>query len=119
MCTYKKYYKCKLRKFFGRLKKVISTPHYNFFLKRLPAESAFPPVDLDILHLLEYKLKQVLCNHELATVFRPKEIALALLKLQLHKSFDSNENTNIMAGNLTRVLKPSPSPIRTLSPSAT
>lgn len=53
---------------------------------KLPAESAFPPVDLDILHLLEYKLKQVLCNHELATVFRPKVIALALLKLQLQKS---------------------------------
>lgn len=54
--------------------------------QKLPAESAFPPVDLDIMHLLEYKLKQVMCNHELATVFRPKVIALALLKLQLQKS---------------------------------
>lgn len=66
-------------------------------INKLPAESAFPPVDLDILHLLEYKLKQVLCNHELATVFRPKVIALGLLKLQLQKSVDSKENANATA----------------------
>lgn len=55
-------------------------------------DSAFPPSALDILHVLEYKLKQILCNHEIATVWRPRIIALALLSIQVEKVFEQEEN---------------------------
>jgi len=54
--------------------------------------SAFPPSALDILHVLEYKLKQILCSHEIATVWRPRIIALALLSIQVDKVFEQEES---------------------------
>lgn len=52
------------------------------------ADSSFPPPDLDFLHSLEYKLKQLLCNHELATVYKPRVLAFALISIQVEKVFN-------------------------------
>lgn len=59
----------------------------------ITTDSAYPPSDLDFLHELEYKLKQLLCNHELATVFRSKVISFALLSIQMEKVLDQDENS--------------------------
>jgi len=58
-------------------------------------DSAFPPTDLDFLHLLEYKLKQLLCTHELAAIFRSRVIAFSLLSLQLDRVFDHEQTENV------------------------
>jgi len=54
-------------------------------------DSAFPPSKLDFLHSLEYKLKQLLCSHELTGYFKSRDIALALLIIQVEKVFNQNE----------------------------
>lgn len=61
--------------------------------KAITVDSAYPPSDLDFLHQLEFKLKQILCNHELATVFRPKVIAFALFSIQMDKVLQQDENS--------------------------
>lgn len=64
----------------------------NQFKPAIGTDCAYPPTDLDFLHLLEYKLKQLLCNHELVTIFRPRVIAFSLLSVQLEKEQNFNEN---------------------------
>lgn len=54
-------------------------------------DTAFPPSKLDFLHSLEYKLKQLLCSHELTGYFKSRDIALALLTIQVEKVFNQNE----------------------------
>lgn len=71
----------------------------------LSTDSAYPPSDLDFLHSLEYKLKQVLCNHELTTVFRPKVIALALLSNEIQKQFNNPSEDNNLLSVINEVLQ--------------
>lgn len=56
-------------------------------------DTAFPPSKLDFLHSLDYKLKQLLCSHELTGYFKSRVIALALLSIQVEKVFNQNEES--------------------------
>lgn len=70
----------------------------------MSGDSAFPPTDLDFLHSLEYKLKQLLCTHELATVFRSRVIAFALLSVQMGKVFDQDESENVPSKSIKNMM---------------
>lgn len=67
-------------------------------------DSAFPPTDLDFLHSLEYKLKQLLCTHELATLFRSRVIAFSLLSLQIERVFDQEQTENVPSKSIKKML---------------
>jgi hypothetical protein len=70
----------------------------------MDSDSAFPPTDLDFLHSLEYKLKQLLCTHELATLFRSRVIAFALLSVQVEKVFDQDDNENVPSKSIKTMI---------------
>jgi len=67
-------------------------------------DSAFPPTDLDFLHLLEYKLKQLLCTHELATLFKSRVLAFSLISLQIEKVFDHENTENVPSKSIKKIL---------------
>lgn len=53
------------------------------------------PVELDFLHTLEYKLKQVLCVQELTTTYKPHVLAYCLLKMQLESDPQLSSNKRV------------------------
>lgn len=68
-------------------------------------DSAYPPSKLDFLHSLEYKLKQLLCSHELTGCFKSRVIALALLSIQVEKVFNQNEESESSKELINKAIK--------------
>ena len=62
----------------------IPKPVMNVYRNMLP-----PPSDLDFLHELEYKMKQILCVNKLTTNYKPHQLAFSLLSIQLDKSLET------------------------------
>jgi hypothetical protein len=57
--------------------------------------SAYPPRDLDFLHLIEMKAKKCLCVNELTINFKPHVLAFSLIALQTEKEFCHIEDNSI------------------------
>jgi len=68
-------------------------------------DSSFPPPEFDFLHALEYKLKQLLCAHELATRFRSKFLAFALLSIQMQKMLDQEGSENVPSNSVKQLIQ--------------
>lgn len=56
-------------------------------------DSFYAPTELDFAHILEFDLKQCLCVNELTTMFRPKELAFTLLKIQIDKLINKKDKS--------------------------
>lgn len=58
-------------------------------------DSFYAPSELDFAHILEFDLKQCLCVNELTTMFRPKELALTVLIIQLERLMNAKKDNSI------------------------
>jgi hypothetical protein len=59
---------------------------------KLDNRTPYLPADLNIMHLIEPQLKQLLCVNDLIAKFRPHLIAYSLISLQMDKLFDLKES---------------------------